>query len=195
MTIHSQSPLAPLRPRGHPALSILDLRWMFVLSLVSFTIGTVVGLLVPYGAHLSVSELEPEVVSSTAATIASNNATVAGTMLLVGLVTASMGAHALLFLNGLLIGKLLGALLESGDLQVLIVGLLPHGIVEIVGLALIAAATATPVRLLIDRFIRHEVHAEWRKLLQAIVAIAAGLILLVAAALIEDYLSHVSFGV
>jgi hypothetical protein len=116
--------------------------------------------------------------------IALNNLGVAALMLLVGTATASLGAAAVLLVNGLLIGQLTALLADGGRLDALVTGLLPHGVLELAGLCAVAAASALPAQ---PDGVTHPLPV---RPFVGLLALAVGLIL--AAAWVEGHISHVT---
>ncbi|MBF4620254.1 stage II sporulation protein M [Clavibacter sp. VKM Ac-2542] len=126
--------------------------------------------------------------------IARNNLGVAAVMLLVGTATASLGAAAVLLVNGLLIGQLTALLWDGGRMDALVTGLLPHAPLELAGLCAVAAASALPAHAVVGRILLPRPDGPPRALpvrpFALLLALAVGLIL--AAAWVEGHISHVT---
>ncbi|MFT2751802.1 stage II sporulation protein M [Clavibacter sp. Sh2088] len=126
--------------------------------------------------------------------IARNNLGVAAVMLLVGTATASLGAAAVLLVNGLLIGQLTALLWDGGRLDALATGLLPHAPLELAGLCAVAAASALPAQAVLGRILPSRSAGPPRPLPVRPFALllALAVVLILAAAWVEGHISHVT---
>jgi len=97
----------------------------------------------------------------------------------------------ILFYNGYIIGKLV-QFLFSNDQGALWTGLMPHALLEILGLTLFAIVSSFPFISIYQFLIGRTIDVK-QLILTNIRFILIGILLLFVASLIEDYISYLQF--
>lgn len=161
------------------------------LGLAAFLVGALTGALVlPAGysaAHLGGAGTE-----AVDGAVARNNVTLAIGVVMLAVATAGVGPLLVLVVNGLIVGQLVRVLVADGMAGTVLTGLLPHALLELLGLAVCyGAACVVVARFLtwVARVPRRTTRAEaW---VLPLTAAGAGLLLLCIAAYVEDHVSVV----
>lgn len=167
--------------------------WAPALFFLILCCGALVGG-IAWPADYSVATLAEQSESSTAGAIARNNILLALFLLVLSAATAGIGAGIALFSNGLIVGQLSGLLLQHNLQETLVAGLLPHAVIEAIGLCMMSAAgLAAPLILL--RLITQPTSRVMNKAINIrfVVLTAGGALLIGMAALIEDHVSAVTW--
>lgn len=119
---------------------------VFVLVMV---IGAVVGFVgePPY----EYADLRPSATGESSVDLLTNNLGVAATLAGLGALTSGAACLPILAINGYIVGQLVRVVLDAGMSQVLVSGLLPHVVPEVLGLSLASAVSVVPAALLVRR--------------------------------------------
>lgn len=174
-----------------------EIKWVQLAGLaavMSLIAGLVVGATV-FPMLFRIEDLRPEKAATTAGAVAMNNATVGLVLIAVTLVTFSIGAQVILFINGLLVGQLIAVVISGGRGTTLISGLLPHLGAEVAGFAVLVMAATVPVRSIVRMFSADVKKGRdpWANGAKAAILASAGFMLIAVAALLEGHFSHVTF--
>ncbi|WP_223250478.1 MULTISPECIES: stage II sporulation protein M [unclassified Bacillus (in: firmicutes)] len=119
-----------------------------------------------------------------------NNLQVGMAILGIGAFTGGIMAAGILFYNGYIIGKLVQYLIVNQEVQQIFTGLLPHAFVEILGFILFSIVSFFPF-IYLYRFIKGETIDLKKLTVTVLQLIFAAIVLLFAASLLEEYVSHV----
>lgn len=162
-----------------------------LLGLAAFLLGSLTGAFaIPAGytaAHLGGADAE--VVDGA---VARNNVTLAIGIVMLGVATVGVGPLVVLFVNGLIVGQLVRVLADDGMAGAILTGLLPHALLELLGLAVVygaACVVVTQFLAWVARVPTSTTRAEASLL--SLTAVGAGLLLLSIAAYVEDHVSVV----
>lgn len=111
-----------------------------------------------------------------------NNLTVGISMFFIGSITGGIYSTIVIFLNGYLIGNLINFLINNKIVGTVISGLLPHALIEILGLACFATASIIPTFELLN-WIRLNKEMQIRKKIKNLLCllVVGGVILFIAA--------------
>ncbi|MFV0375218.1 stage II sporulation protein M [Microbacterium sp.] len=158
---------------------------------VALVVGVGVGALTSVSG-LSIDDLDPSGATADAAAIARNNVWVGLVLLTAGIVTCSISSVAIMFANGLLVGKVVRVVALGGHADTLMTGLAPHAGLELLGFAIIAAAAAVPASCALAWAVNSSLPVSVRRsTTKFVVLLAVGLIILTVAALVEGSFSVV----
>ncbi|WP_415639192.1 stage II sporulation protein M, partial [Paenibacillus larvae] len=119
-----------------------------------------------------------------------NNIQVSMAILGIGSITGGLMSAVILFYNGYIIGKLVQFLFSNDQAGALWTGLMPHALLEILGLTLFAIVSSFPFISIYQFLIGRTIDVK-QLILTNIRFILIGILLLFVASLIEDYISYV----
>ena len=125
--------------------------------------------------------------------IAKNNMAVGMQLLFFGIPTFAVASLGLIFINGMIVGQLFNLAVSEHFIPEIIAGIMPHALPEILGFSLFLAASAIPGRLAFQYVhVQMLAKSDVIKGMKAMaILIVAGIMLIILAALIEEYVSFV----
>lgn len=141
-----------------------------------------------------VEDLSASSASANTLEIAKNNLTLAFSLFVLSAATAGLGTLVTLFINGLIVGQLAVLLIRNSLGHMLLAGLLPHALLEAVGLCLVGTAGLVfPLALI--RFLVPLKRTITKKalFLRSVKLLSIGCLIIVIAAIVEDHVSNVTW--
>lgn len=167
----------------------IPIKNFFFLFLITFLIGIIIGIF-----FIEVNTGEIKKVNINFSDIFLNNITVGITLIIGGFMTFGFLNFFIILINGVVVGEVIKFLFVNNQELNIVTGLLPHGIVEILGLVAFSIAGILPINYIYSFYLKKYKNIKIKHYIIALfLLIVMGTLLLFISGVLETSLSQVNY--